>query len=412
VVYSHPIGTVDLNTLIAEINGVPILLPDSTLDIGQVTKFYYTLNLYEGGDFFISFETVDSPSTSYSLTQFFPEYSDFTISDVDVIINPACFDMNNGSIDFLVDNVEVLVSWSYLNADGATSSQAPSSSIEGLNAEVIIALIFSDAYCSNSLDSIILNLEIPDGSFTVDLDVTASYFSCTSDSLDTSGGIPAEVEGVINGGSGDFSHSLANATDLVWFSDSLVQVQGNLVPGNYLLQSVDSLTGCTSNTPFTVPDSVIVFELELVNIVPIATNGLGTFYLDDHGIITVEPNLSGYTVDYEWSPGPGNDSVPGTYSELQDPVVYTVMATVDGSDCTTSLQVDMTDFICLYSGDFNADGQIDGADLGQFLVVFGTSCPDEPGCLGDLNYDGIINTDDLTMFFANFGTILGDVCQP
>ncbi len=307
------LGTVDLESISTSENYA--LFESIQIEL-FLTKLFFTVDASVGGTDTITFDT----ELFTGLTVIVDIDPVVTISLETITIQAAC----NGEdgVFAIADSVDLSL-FQPVYVFTPTNSIFTLNSTVNDNIEPGTYTIFLGGICQSQS----VTFTIPDGSFTVDLDITASYFSCTSDSLDTGGGIPAEVDGLINGGSGDFSHSLANDPDLIWLSDSLVQVQGNLVPGNYLLQSVDSLTGCTSNTPFTVPDSVIVFELELLEIVQIATNGLGTFYLD-YGSITVESNLSGYTIDYEWSPGPGNDSVPGTYSELQEGRSFTNLSRV------------------------------------------------------------------------------------
>ena len=50
-------------------------------------------------------------------------------------------------------------------------------------------------------------------------------------------------------------------------------------------------------------------------------------------------------------------------------------------------------------GDFNGDGQVNGADLGLMIAAWG-SCS---GCPEDLNGDGLVNGADLGLMIAGWG---------
>lgn len=122
---------------------------------------------------------------------------------------------------------------------------------------------------------------------------------------------------------------------------------------------------------------------------------------DSH--VTVETVLdASYNLEFDWSPGPGTNGNDGTYSSIEDPNIYTMIATVENTTCQLEIEVDMTDVICYVLADFNGDGIVNTADLSIFLTIFGTTCDFEPTlgnpCLGDLNYDGVINAVDLQMF--------------
>ncbi len=55
-------------------------------------------------------------------------------------------------------------------------------------------------------------------------------------------------------------------------------------------------------------------------------------------------------------------------------------------------------------GDFNADGEVNNADLAIFAADFGrTNCLSLPGCEGDFNLDMDVDGSDLTVFAADFG---------
>ena len=47
-------------------------------------------------------------------------------------------------------------------------------------------------------------------------------------------------------------------------------------------------------------------------------------------------------------------------------------------------------------GDFTGDGEVDGADLGLMLAVWGTC----PGCPEDLTGDGVVNGADLGLLLS------------
>ena len=51
-------------------------------------------------------------------------------------------------------------------------------------------------------------------------------------------------------------------------------------------------------------------------------------------------------------------------------------------------------------GDFNCDGNVNGADLGVLLTEWGTC----PGCQADLNRDGLVSGPDLGILLAAWGT--------
>ena len=52
-------------------------------------------------------------------------------------------------------------------------------------------------------------------------------------------------------------------------------------------------------------------------------------------------------------------------------------------------------------GDLTGDGQVNGADLGMLLSLFGSKNPD-----GDLNGDGLINGADLGLLLSAFGSCI------
>ncbi len=53
--------------------------------------------------------------------------------------------------------------------------------------------------------------------------------------------------------------------------------------------------------------------------------------------------------------------------------------------------------------DLNADGSVDGADLGVILSQWGP-CTATFGCAGDLNHDGQVDGGDLGILLSSFGT--------
>jgi hypothetical protein len=62
------------------------------------------------------------------------------------------------------------------------------------------------------------------------------------------------------------------------------------------------------------------------------------------------------------------------------------VTTANGTNCSTPCP-----------GDFNSDGNRDGADLGSLLAAFGVSAA------GDMNGDGVTDGADLGAFLAVFG---------
>jgi hypothetical protein len=59
--------------------------------------------------------------------------------------------------------------------------------------------------------------------------------------------------------------------------------------------------------------------------------------------------------------------------------------------------------ICVCVGDLNLDGQVNGTDLGLFLVYAGSDCEPGASCPGDLNNDGEISGADLGIMLGNWG---------
>jgi YD repeat-containing protein len=59
---------------------------------------------------------------------------------------------------------------------------------------------------------------------------------------------------------------------------------------------------------------------------------------------------------------------------------------------------------CECKGDFNSDGMIPGAELGQFAVDFGREdCTGGTPCKGDFNCDGMVTGAELGQFAVDFG---------
>ncbi len=61
-------------------------------------------------------------------------------------------------------------------------------------------------------------------------------------------------------------------------------------------------------------------------------------------------------------------------------------------------------FLALKSADLNADGVVDGADLGSLLAVWGL-CPQ--GCAADVNWDGRVDGADLGILIGQWGSVGG-----
>lgn len=59
---------------------------------------------------------------------------------------------------------------------------------------------------------------------------------------------------------------------------------------------------------------------------------------------------------------------------------------------------------CECKGDFNSDGVIPGAELGQFAIDYGReNCTEDNPCKGDFNCDGMITGAELAQFAINYG---------
>ncbi len=59
--------------------------------------------------------------------------------------------------------------------------------------------------------------------------------------------------------------------------------------------------------------------------------------------------------------------------------------------------------LCVCSGDLNRDGEVDGADLGLWLLEVGTDCPGNGFCPADFNGDGQIDGGDLGQLLVAWG---------
>jgi hypothetical protein len=57
--------------------------------------------------------------------------------------------------------------------------------------------------------------------------------------------------------------------------------------------------------------------------------------------------------------------------------------------------------LCVCPADFTGDGDVDGADLGILIAVWGP-CRN-PECIGDLNHDGVVNGGDLGLLLVFWG---------
>lgn len=101
---------------------------------------------------------------------------------------------------------------------------------------------------------------------------------------------------------------------------------------------------------------------------------------------------------------PGEDAGPGSFG-----IVATIPANLpdcDGDgvpDAIEELWLDSLTCDDTCPADFNADGTVDAADLGQMLTWFGRTCRSTSRCTGDLNRDGRIDGADLGRLFIAWG---------
>jgi hypothetical protein len=100
--------------------------------------------------------------------------------------------------------------------------------------------------------------------------------------------------------------------------------------------------------------------------------------------------------------GPNGQNGDGGGSGLSPSGMLVIRAgdSVNQIDAIAEIQLGESPFACL--GDFNTDGEVDGADLAVLLGAWG-ACSPKGACEVDLNQDGEVDGADLAILLGNWG---------
>jgi hypothetical protein len=359
-------------------------------------KVCFAVDLTVGGTYQISLETDAEVPFDFS-GELLP-YVPLDLNQLEVVVNPDCGE-GSGSIAFFGgDYQDVLVSFHF-----------PVNGVNQFNEVInlpfgVYAVNVTDLFCA-SIDTLIFNIEVPDGSLSHNVTEVIPIRECVHDSLEVDGLVTGGFYGDITGGSGlyDVSYLTAGGAPIIG-PDFGYQLISN--PGFYEVLVTDEELGCLHNFEVEVVLSEVDVDVSVLSITPLVVN---TAMVLQDGEIEVEAEFDGGSeaFNYEWSPTGGINGNTATYSELTTPGIYTVVATLAGETCSIELEVELIENECNIPGDFNNDGITNTLDKLSFISVFGTFCP---GCPQDLNSDGVVNVTDLQIMLQNYDTTWDVFC--
>jgi len=354
------------------------------VNAGLAEKVCFAVDLTAGGTYDISLETDAEVPFNFS-GELLP-YVPLDLNELDLSISPDC-GFNNGSIVIEAGlGQEPLISLTFPSTgtnNGASVSNLPVNSY---------TLFVTDIYCT-SIDTIIFNIDVPDGSLSHDVTEIIPIRTCVHDSLEVDGFVTGAFYGDISGGSGlyDVSYLTAGGVPIIG-PDFGYQSISNA--GFYEVLVTDEESGCLHSFEVEVVLSEVDVDVSVLSITPLVVN---TAMVLQDGEIEVEAEFDGgpAAFDYEWSPTGGINGNTATYSELTTPGIYTVVATLAGETCSIELEVELVENECNIPADYDNDGDVDTADYLEFLSFFGNPCS---GCPQDLNNDGLVNSADFALF--------------
>jgi len=358
-------------------------------------KVCFAVDLTVGGTYQISLET--DAEVPFNFSGEIAPYVPLDLNELTYSVSPDCGN-GSGQVVFQSGVGQVVQVDGHFPPFGTPFNNFISDLDTGL-----YAVFLSDIYCN--IDTLILNIEIPDGSLSHDVTEIVPIRTCGHDSLEVDGLVTGSFYGNITGGSGlyDVSYLTAGGVPIIG-PDFGYQSISNA--GFYEVFVTDEESGCLHSFEVEVVLSEVDVDVSVLSITPLVVN---TAMVLQDGEIEVEAEFDGgpAAFDDEWSPTGGINGNTATYSELTTPGIYTVVATLAGETCSIELEVELIENECNIPGDFNNDGITNTLDKLSFISVFGTFCP---GCPQDLNSDGVVNVTDLQIMLQNYGTTWDVFC--
>jgi hypothetical protein len=351
-------------------------------------KVCFAVDLTVGGTYHISLET--DAEVPFNFSGEIAPYVPLDLNELTYSVSPDCGN-GSGQVVFQSGVGQVVQVDGHFPPFGTPFNNFISDLDTGL-----YAVFLSDIYCN--IDTLILNIEIPDGSLSHDVTEIVPIRTCGHDSLEVDGLVTGGFYGDITGGSGlyDVNYITSGGEPVIGPGFGY---EGISESGFYNVFVIDEETGCEYDFDVEVPLEEVEVDISVLSITPLVVN---TAIVLQEGEIEVEAEYNGgpAVFDYEWSPTGGSNGNTATYSELTAPGIYTVVATLAGETCSIELDVELIENACNIPADFNHDGIINSTDQLIFIGAYGTFCS---GCPQDLNFDGVVNIIDLTIFLVNFG---------
>lgn len=316
-------------------------------------------------------------------------YVPLDLEEVDLSISPDC-GSESGVITVLAGAGQEVIITAVFPAEG----QIEGNSVTNLPFDEY-AIFVTDVFCT-SINTMILNIEVPDGTFTPQIETVTPVYNClassTSDGSIEGGGFTGTVTGgfgpfntVVNGWPG----SELNDAPSFGFND-ITQA------GQYTALVTDESSGCQSLLQVDIPEEDVELTVELVSVEGLLDGQYGPI-LPGEIQVEVITDVLNPNVTYNWTPAGGINDQNGGYTDIVNPGNYTVLAELSPSGCQASLTIELPYDLCTLTADLNSDGVVNSADLISFLNFYGQLCK---GCLGDLNQDGIVDTLDLLILLG------------